>query len=318
MSFFVGAYATVAKGMDSGEQDLVYEELRSHPLVRGFEIPFADPWTDTDLARIAHRVGSNSDVVITTVPGLFRRGVEDSRFGPASPDEVGRRNSLAFLRHAWDAARRLGDIIGPGRIAGVSIVSSPRRSSCTETVGTARLADSMAEVLSWDWSGSRVILEHCDALTEAHRPAKGYLPLADEVRAVTWANTRVDRGATIGINWGRSAIEGRAPGAVLDHLGAAIEAGLLGELIFSGCAAEPTRYGDAWADAHAPSWSEDPLSLLTPDSIADCFELLSQVSDPVLTGLKVSSPPSASAKDRIELLDRELRSIATAEGVRTT
>lgn len=317
MSFFVGVYATLAKGIEASEQDLVYEALRSHPHVRGFEIPFADPWTDAELAQLAARIGNESEVVLTTIPGLFRRGVEHSGFGPASLDEDGRRGAVDFLRQAWEAHSRLGEIIGPERIRAVSVASSPQRSSWSGTGGGTRLAESLTEVLSWGWSGSRVIVEHCDALTPGRQAAKGYLSLQEEILAVGRVNADAGVGAMVGVNWGRSAIEGRGASMVRDHLHAAIEAGLLGELMFSGCSAEPTVYGEAWSDSHPPSANEEAASLLTADSVEECFGAIAAFDRPVLTGLKVSAPANASAEDRIGLLDRELRMLATGARVWT-
>ncbi len=315
MTFFVGAYATIAKGLKAPDQELVYDVLRRHPLVRGFEIPFADVWAGEDLAHVRARLGDEAEVVLTTIPGLFGRGGQNPLFGPASADESGRRESLTFLHNAWDATRRLAEIIGPERIAAVSIASAPTRTSMIGHEGRSRFADSMTEVLSWDWGSTRVVVEHCDAFTDSGQSAKGYLALDDEIFAVLQANAVSERNAVVGVNWGRSAIEGRSATTPLEHLQIAIDAGVLGEMIFSGCSSQPSEYGRAWADAHVPSVAEEPTSLLTAMSIAECLELLTDLSDPVLTGLKISAPASFTAQERLGMLDRELQLLATARRV---
>ena len=43
----------------------------------------------------------------------------------------------------------------------------------------------------------------------SHEPAKGYLPLAEEIRAIELAHAGADARIGVCINWGRSAIETR-------------------------------------------------------------------------------------------------------------
>jgi hypothetical protein len=307
VKLLVGAYAAL-RGLDDAAHDLIYEALASNPDAGGLELPFSRAWTDADVAEAAVRLGDHGRALLTTIPGLYRRGTIDPRFGPASEDEEGRRAGVEFLLTAYDAARRLSEIVGPERVAGVVIASSPRRSDPLAKGGIAAFASSLAELAERTSAGPGVtIVEHCDALVERHAPAKGYLDLESEIGVLRALGTDPGR-IGIGINWGRSAIEGRAAGHALEHIRRARASGLLTSVVFSGCADRATAYGPAWADAHAPSRAEETGSLLTAEDIAAC---LAELPASVGVGVKIAARPDASAAERIELLAREIRRVET-------
>ena len=107
------------------------------------------------------------------------------------------------------------------------------------------------------------------------------------------------------VNWGRSAIEGRNPLTVLQHVRLANEAGVLRGMMFSGCSDHGDSRGGAWADVHIPPASLLPdakHSLLDGAAIANT---LAEAGDPgglIVMGMKVSAPPAASHSRRVDIV----------------
>ena len=98
-------------------------------------------------------------------------------------------------------------------------------------------------MLSWDWPGTKLVIEHCDAYVEGQAPSKGCLTIKDEIAASLAAKAATGRAVGICINWGRSAIETRSAEGVVKHIKAAKEAGLLSGLMFSGASGKEIDYG---------------------------------------------------------------------------
>lgn len=302
MTVLIGAYPALS-GLAEEEHGAVYAALRSEPAVGGLELPFTRPWTRADVQRAAALLEPHWRVVVTTIPGLVRGAARDGRFGPASRDGEGRREAVGFVLAAHDAARWLADVIGPQRVVGVAVASSPRRTGLADEAALPAFTTSMAQVADATTDGSVTIVEHCDALVDGTAPAKGFLELGSELGVVRQLAT--DR-IRLGINWGRSAIEGRSAATAFEHVRLAGGSGLLASLVFSGCSDEATTYGAAWADAHVPSRAEEPTSLLTSAHIGAC---LAEAGPKVAVGVKVSSPAGATADERLRLLIREVRGV---------
>ena len=114
---------------------------------------------------------------------------------------------------------------------------------------------------SWDWD-CELVLEHCDAMT-GPAPRKGFLPLAQVLEVVK------DTDISVCINWARSAIEGRNTTLPLEHVQAALRAGKLGALMFSGTTTR-VEYGE-WQDLHAPFSSFCADSLMSTEHAKSLF-----------------------------------------------
>lgn len=317
LSYTVGAYAALARGIDAPGEDAVYGALQENDLVRGFELPFRGSWTADDLAQMAKNAGPK-DVVITTIPGLAGRAQDDPSFGPASPHRDGWEAALAFFQEAWRASTRLGDIIGPDRITAIVVASAPRADRPTIPQRARHLAEFLERISEWSWGATRVVLEHCDAFSEDHTMAKGFLPLEEEIAAMIGSNRDSLRPTGLSINWGRSAIEGRGPSEATRHLNLAIQSGILYGLTFSGCSDADTEYGPAWADVHLPPADDDGLptygsgSLLTPSLMNECLSQLPE-RESVSVGLKVTTPNWADVGTRIDIVSNSLQILSNAE-----
>ena len=91
---------------------------------------------------------------------------------------------------------------------------------------------SLNEILSWDWLGARIVVEHCDSYVSDHPFEKGFMSIDDEVLALKplLGNFKVG----LAINWARSAIEGRSQSTVINHIKLARKNNLLSGVFFQG------------------------------------------------------------------------------------
>jgi hypothetical protein len=276
----VGAYPLLSPNPGDGSTAALYERLTGLPSFGGLEIPWNGSFLPFDLAGLVAGSLPPGDVVLTTIPGTVAAGSKDSEYGLASPSVGGCQRAIDELSRVRDAVRRVHDAAGARTITGIELHSAPGGGYATRD----SLARSLATVASWDWDGAELLLEHADAWTTEHAPAKGYLRLDDELVVLA-------AGLPIGlvVNWGRSAIELRDPDRVTEHLHQARDAGVLRTVMFSGVSDEPTRYGPAWSDQHLPFQGVDidsePLSLLTEHRITDA---LAAAGPGVRSGLKLS------------------------------
>jgi hypothetical protein len=164
------------------------------------------------------------------------------------------------------------------------------------------LSRSLEQILGWDLAGAEVLVEHCDALVRGQGAAKGFWSIRDEIAAVQ--NVGAGAGQVgLSVNWGRSAIEGRSARTPVDHVRAAVEAGLLRAVVLSGASDVPTPWGPPWGDAHiaprgqAPALAMSAASLLGPEQI---FATLRAAGDVARVAVKISvRPQSADVPTRL-------------------
>ena len=246
------------------DQEPFLAHLAASPLVSGLELPFVD-----DEARwLPHLLPAHWANVVTAAPVTAIRGRTDPAYGLASTDETGRRAALAVTRALRDAVAR----------SGLTVIAVELQSAPARTGDLDSFVRSLTEIAGWDWSGARLVIEHCDAHVPAHPPEKGFLSLDAELTAAA------EVGMGVVVNWARSAIETRTVDGPTDHVAQAGER--LAGVLFSGVA--PTQVGDfpAWADAHLPPAPHEPASLLTADAIA---ATLAKSGDLEFTGVKVGA-----------------------------
>lgn len=271
------------------------------PGVGGLEVPWTggihphdDAWFLAHLPAVP--------LAVTPVPFVMRRVGEDAGYGIAAREEAGRRAAIDDLRRvAHDVAR-----IGRESAASVAVVTlhtAPQR-----TGDIAPLVRSLDEIAALDWSGARLVIEHCDAHVPGRTHEKGFLPIEAEIAAIEAS------GAPIGLwlNWGRSAIELRDADAVTAQIAQAAASGLLVGLAFSGAAPVGSSYGPAWADAHLPTASAHPQSgsLLDDEHVRAALAAAGEV--PWL-GLKVARrPDDRTAAAALRTVARNLEVIRTA------
>lgn len=278
MSLIVGAYPAQPEGPN---QRQFFEELSDVPAIRGLELPYrawgGAPWPD----------GARADwsAVVTAIPGTMQRVGGDPRFGLASTNGEGRRAAIDFTAGILGYVARLRD--QGHRVEAVALHSAPSGHG-----DPAAFAESLAEILGWDWRDTTLVIEHCDAPRAGMVPEKGFLSFHDETGVVRAFR---DQGRDIGmlVNWARSVIETGESRTAAEHVAAARDAGVLSGLMFSSCSPETTDFGYPWIDAHLPAVEvagTPASSLLTAREIARCRR---EAGEPPIVGLKIGLPRDA-------------------------
>lgn len=284
MSLIVGAYPAQPEGP---QQRQFFEELSAVPAIRGLELPYrawgGEPWP----------AGANAgwSAVVTAIPGTMQRVGGDARFGLASTDREGRRAAVDFTAGILSYVAGLRD--QGHRVEAVALHSAPSGHG-----SPAAFAESLGEILGWDWHDTPLVVEHCDTPRAGMVPEKGFLSFRDETDIVRVFR---EQGRDVGmlVNWARSVIETGESRAAADHVAAAREAGILSGLMFSGCSPESTEFGYPWIDAHLPAVEVEGApasSLLNAREIARC---LREAGEAPIIGLKIGLPGEAvSASER--------------------
>lgn len=271
---------------DPSVEDAVLRGLAQLDGVDALEVPWIDgihphdtDWFLANAPEIA--------LAITPLPFVMRR-LATPGYGIASPDEAGRAAALADLRRVAADVATIAER-SAARTAVVELHTSPRAVADADA-----LARSLEEISALDWSGARLVIEHCDAHVPGQTPEKGFLSLDGEIRAIRSSGADV----RLWLNWGRSAIELRDADAVADQIAAAAGSGLLDGLVLSGASDRESPYSGPWIDAHHPFASIDrrAASLLTDERVHAA--VLAAGATPWL-GLKVSRHPDAVAPGEV-------------------
>ncbi len=288
----VGAYAAYSPGNDNGEAAIL-AALADHPAVAGLEVP--------QVGRVVAAPGWKRgwQHVITAIPGTMQRIATDPDFGLASPDAAGRQRALDF-------AAQLRDDVAELRADGHEVQAVELHSGPSGRADAAAMAASMQEISSWDWGDEIVfLLEHGDATTEDHVGEKAFLPFDQEVALIQESD---DPRWRLGINWGRSALEGRDAARPLAHIARAADAGVLGALFFSGASGEPSTFGEPWIDLHLPpaGLPFSPVGTLLGE--AEIRAALRAAGDVPIVGLKFGLRPAdldagARADQLVQIVD---------------
>ncbi|WP_029137765.1 DUF4862 family protein [Nakamurella lactea] len=300
MSFLVGAYAAAPSDPSAPEFAEFFRALAAEDLVGGLELPTSHLTDAAAVRAITEAASPDWTYALTCFPGTMFALAKDPSVGLASPSEASRGQAVEFVAELREQAARFDEAAGGGRLERVFLHSAP--------VGGVpdALATSLAEIVSWDWAGARLEIEHCDAAVPGQEPQKGFLSLADELAVLA------DVGSTgVVINWGRSAIETRSAEGPVLHLQQAREAGLLSGLMFSGVSAVDTDYGAGWLDAHLASSTRTPGSMMTPSEISRCVAAAGDAFLGAKIGVK---PADAPVQERVAAIIGLLQEIRDAQG----
>lgn len=307
----VGGYAAAPD--DQGARREFFAAVLADPRSDGLEIPFGSAGYEADASWLWTSLPAGSRHVLTLVAGTMERLAADPRFGLASVDEAGRRAAVDLAA----AARRLVGKVnaaGHARIVAVEVQSAPAAHDLA--AAEAALTESLHELAGWDWQGAAISVEHCDAVRPDGIRAKGFLPLAAELRAVAEAGRDTATRLGVSLNWGRSVIERRDPVGSIEHAREARTAGVLLGQVFSGTSDRETDFGPAWCDAHHPLATDSPLtgaaeSLLTRDQLI----LARRAGGPdlIFDGVKISvRPATAGVGQRLATIGAALDALGEA------
>ncbi|WP_049721477.1 DUF4862 family protein [Gilvimarinus polysaccharolyticus] len=305
MSYYVGAYASspCTAGWDPQLETSFYGELKSFGNIKGLEHPFlGEKLHAHDDEWFLSNIAPEWSFVFTCVPGTMAAIGKTPEFGIASDDAAGREQALAFMAKARDAIAKLNAHAGRQVVTAIEMQTAPNQGKARSSA--ASLKASLEAMLSWDWQGARIVIEHCDSYIDGQVPAKGFLTLADEIQAIQAVNKQLDANVGIVINWGRSVIEARSVTGALDHIKQAKAAGLLAGLMFSGVSDQDTPYG-AWSDTHMPAAQSASSSvgatgsLMSEAQMHQCMQAADAKSLDIL-GIKLGvRPKEASVAERL-------------------
>ncbi len=294
---FVAAYALIS-GLDDAGETALYDGLASMDIA-GLEQPFfADARLHPrDDAFLLERLRPEWSLVLTLLPGTMGKLAQDRNFGLASVDEGGRKRALDFCESARRTVEHLNKYLGRPAVAAVQVHSAPKLGGTGALSSLEAFQESLDNLRARDWSGAKLLVEHCDAAVGGHPPEKGFLRIEDEAIAVKRSRGRTPVG--LAINWGRSALETRSLEGPIQHIGRASQSETLGALFFSGVTPKHPLYG-AWKDSHAPFSTQVAESWLTPAAARAALEAAKDVP---LVGLKVQAlPDSMPVADRLALV----------------
>lgn len=304
MKYFVGAYASSPNVVtwDTELESRYYNELKTIKNIGGLEHPFAGKLHSKDDDWFLANIDPEWEFVFTCIPGIMGAIGKNPNFGIASDNEAGRKEALAFIKQARDAIEKLNTHSKKKVVRAIQIQTSPNKKVAQSSKES--LQSSLEEMLSWDWQGAQIVIEHCDAYVEGQDPSKGFLTLSDEIETLKLVNEKTEANLGIVINWGRSAIETRSAEGALEHIKQAKAAGVLSGLMFSGASDKDTAFG-AWSDSHMPQQGRndeslgEPLSLLTVQEMHSCLQAADAKSLSIL-GVKFGfRPRETSLEDRV-------------------
>lgn len=318
MSLIVGAYpaAPVTDPWSADVEGEFLDTIAEHAAVSGWEIPFTGSLHAHDEAWMLGRLRAGKRHVLTTVPIAAVRARRDPRYGLASADEAGRAEAMRDMAAARDAVARVADATGHAAIRAVEVHSAPDNLPGHPGGSAAALTRSLQEMSEWDLCGAEILVEHCDAVSADHLPAKGFLSIEDEIAAVLAARRTGDARVGIVVNWARSAIEGRSVDTPMEHIALAGAAGTLRGLMFSGVAGAEVNGMPAWADAHLPPQEVEPASILRAQHIAAAAAAARRWPDFGFVGLKVGAAGAArSAPERAGSVLDSIEVVVAATGL---
>jgi hypothetical protein len=252
MKYIVGAYATAPSlALDDMALEQNYYEMliQEVPEIRGLEIPF---WGDDihiwGCDFLLKFIQPTWDNVLTCVPASVMGLKKNKYFGLASNDETSRLEAIKSHRKANDIVHKINDFFGRQSFIAIQLATAPTVPVDGVNSSLESLLKSMNEIISWDWQGAKILIEHCDSFVD-NPIQKGFMSIDEEIRALLSLADKTNIG--LSINWARSAIEGRSSERVIEHINKVNKHQLLSGLIFSGTTINDEQYGE-WTDLHMP------------------------------------------------------------------
>lgn len=296
--FYVGMYATsptLFKWNEALERDYVNSIKEFLPNISGLELPFwgngIHQYSD-DFLKSHYK--KEWDYVMACVPGNMNELSKDPHFGLASDNNEGRAKAIQFYKKANEAVLSLNHWSEKKSVKNVQIVTSPSTPHPEVSSSKESLLKSLNELLSWDWNGSKLTIEHCDHADKEGNFIKGFLSIEDEISAIEQINNP-QLGITI--NWGRSALEGKSSAHAISHLKLATKKEVLKGMMFSGTCLNSSQYG-SFQDNHAPVKNDhqysEATSLLDENQMIESFKSIDLNSLDYL-GMKILSMPMDSS-----------------------
>ena len=254
--YIVGAYATSPNlfTWDESSELIYFNRLKELSSIRGLELPF---WGESlhpfDDRWLLSNLDPKWENVLTCVPGTMKRLGVDPYFGLASIKENSRNEAIKFYSRALECVKTLNNHFGVNKVLAVQITSSPTNTQENVKAKKELFFESLSEIISWDWFGSKIVIEHFDAANDHNPfPNKGFLTLEEEIDVIIEINEKYTSNCGLAINWGRSVIEFKNVEGPIKHIKDAIKHNVLSGLMFSGTTNNDNNLYGAWSDLHMP------------------------------------------------------------------
>ncbi|MEN9304974.1 MAG: hypothetical protein RLY76_242 [Actinomycetota bacterium] len=302
--YIVGAYpaSPAHRNWDLVLESDFFELLSNDTRIESLELPWLGKIHPHDVSWLHNNFPTNLKAVITSIPFVMGQLSKDSNYGLASPSQDSRQKAISDVKVIFEAIKEFDNKTGRKTVSAIEIHTAPR-----EVGNVDSLAKSLAEISNWNWEGTEILIEHCDAFIAGQTPEKGFLSLGQEIAAIKSSDSNIG----VLINWGRSAIEFRDANRVIEHVELAKDSGLLKGLILSGASDKQGSFGYPWIDAHHPFIASennefgDPDSLLTEGHAKAAIQITGQL--PYL-GLKMGWPndKAGSVAQRYQLISDAL------------
>ena len=256
IKYIVGAYATSPNLLSWNEESetTYFNLLKQLTQIRGLELPF---WGDSihphDNEWLLQNMDPNWQNVITCIPGTMKFLEYDEYFGLASQDKNSRLDAINFYFRVLECVKILNNRFGENNVLAVQVASSPKNTNQKNNGTKDIFYESLSEIVSWDWLGARIVIEHCDSITEFNPiPKKGFLSLEDEIDTINKINSAHNYQCGMTINWGRSVIEDKNVLGPIRHIKESIKHNALSGLMLSGTTDSNNNLYGEWSDLHMP------------------------------------------------------------------
>ncbi|WP_428738520.1 DUF4862 family protein [Sulfurimonas sp.] len=321
--YIIGAYATSPTLNEWKEEKEIeyYEEIKKNLNIKGLELPFWGTLHEYNEELFLTLLDKRWQYVVTTLPGTMKSLSQNPNFGVASDDEDGRKEAIKFLKSANAAIKKINDFFGEQKVFNVALATAPSLAATGVSSSSKALIKSLEELVTFDWQGAQIVIEHCDS-GRADHIVKGFLSLEEEIEAVQYINKHCNQSIGFTVNWARSVLERRDVSTPKEHIKLLSELNLLKGLMFSGTSANSIDYG-SWSDLHLPIAKESGISfyeessLLTSHVIKDCL-LHAHAQELNYLGVKVLSMPIGDSsmqrriglnRDTLKVVDKILKEI---------
>jgi hypothetical protein len=314
-NYFVGAYAsspTLNTWDNMKEIEFINRLKEGLGKIRGLELAFWGDLHEYDEESYLRMLDKDWEFVLTTLPANMKYLGLNPHFGIASDDSMGRLEAVEMYRNANKALKKINKYFNRQKVVVVTIATAPSLTNTKVSSSVSALIDSLRDIVSLDWEGAKLVIEHCDSgrVTNA---IKGFLSIEEEIEAILAINKEYETDVGITINWGRSVLEYRNIDGALKHIKYAQDAKLLSGLMFSGTSdSENSDYG-LWSDLHLPVQSCESSSLMTSTDMEKCADLCKSESLHYI-GIKVLAMPidSASLQKRVDINKETLDALYSA------
>jgi hypothetical protein len=316
MKYIIGAYAS-APSVSSNDEisessfyDLLKEDIEN---IKGLEIPF--------YGNQIHQLGDDYLIdkleptwsnVITAVPASFNFLKQNIHFGLASDHEESRLHAIDCHLKLNSIVHKINDKKGKKAISSIQICTSPSVPKDDVSSSEESFKKSLEELLSWNWDGSNLLIEHCDSQKGSNDYQKGFFQIEQEIELLDEFN---NKNLGITLNWGRSVLEGRSVEQIVKHINLSQQNKHLKGFIFSGTSSDDPYYG-SWLDLHMPFYDKLKSdnryinSLLTEENVLSSLQALDFDGIDYL-GIKLQPLPQEliSIQERIEVNNQAISTL---------